>query len=649
MANFPLPKGYQRLDAFPLDETEIYETLALATTYATSPSAYAGQVISVVDDTGNTSKAYIIYPDLTLSEIGSGGGSSITASNGLTLTGSDVALGGTLTQDTTISGPFQFEINTTGIDGIYLTDNSGDGVWTEVTNGGHSDTFVEGGGDISRYILDEGSIDEYVELGDYIVTVAAGDFVMFVDGGNAFYQLGGDNVAFGLTMNGANTQFGATAQTTSFVGRSSLTFETATKGITFDETTGLKFDADYSALYTDRSLVDKEYVDGVSPLKVGAGTDSIVQITTSDTSTAVSEGSVTFGKNNITGGTGDYVLTPTYFAGYYGSYTVITIEDPGSYTQIQCLSGTTVLGYANITSVIPEAAGPGSYGLVIDDDTGITTLDGIKYVISEPEDQAYGFTFGENNNNIGKYSLVGGIDVTNNGIISNVFGDTITNDGNYSTVLGNNITNSNDNSTILGNTQSNTGSNSVLIGSNSDNSNDNNFLIGDAITATGTELIGIGNTMTLSGNNSIGIGNGIITDSSYSVAIGGGGFDTSATGYSSFAVGGSTASGSTSVAINRATATNERSIAIGYLNAVHGEDSTSIGGQHNTINVANVFTTIIGCDTLTATQDHMVYVPALMLSTGTTPAAPEEGTIYFNSTDKHFYGYDGTAWKQLDN
>lgn len=31
------------------------------------------------------------------------------------------------------------------------------------------------------------------------------------------------------------------------------------------------------------------------------------------------------------------------------------------------------------------------------------------------------------------------------------------------------------------------------------------------------------------------------------------------------------------------------------------------------------------------------------------PSSPEEGAIYYNSTDKHFYGYNGTTWKQLDN
>ena len=30
------------------------------------------------------------------------------------------------------------------------------------------------------------------------------------------------------------------------------------------------------------------------------------------------------------------------------------------------------------------------------------------------------------------------------------------------------------------------------------------------------------------------------------------------------------------------------------------------------------------------------------------PASPKEGQIYFNSTEKHFYGWNGSEWKQLD-
>ncbi len=32
-----------------------------------------------------------------------------------------------------------------------------------------------------------------------------------------------------------------------------------------------------------------------------------------------------------------------------------------------------------------------------------------------------------------------------------------------------------------------------------------------------------------------------------------------------------------------------------------------------------------------------------------TPASPQSGSIYFNTTDYHFYGWNGAVWKQLDN
>ena len=32
----------------------------------------------------------------------------------------------------------------------------------------------------------------------------------------------------------------------------------------------------------------------------------------------------------------------------------------------------------------------------------------------------------------------------------------------------------------------------------------------------------------------------------------------------------------------------------------------------------------------------------------TAPASPKEGQIYFNTSDKHFYGWNGAEWKQLD-
>ena len=31
------------------------------------------------------------------------------------------------------------------------------------------------------------------------------------------------------------------------------------------------------------------------------------------------------------------------------------------------------------------------------------------------------------------------------------------------------------------------------------------------------------------------------------------------------------------------------------------------------------------------------------------PVSPRKGDIYFNTTDNHFYGWNGTEWRQLDN
>lgn len=39
----------------------------------------------------------------------------------------------------------------------------------------------------------------------------------------------------------------------------------------------------------------------------------------------------------------------------------------------------------------------------------------------------------------------------------------------------------------------------------------------------------------------------------------------------------------------------------------------------------------------------------LKIPTLATAPTPEEGMMYFDTVDKHFYGYNGTIWKQLDN
>ncbi len=59
--------------------------------------------------------------------------------------------------------------------------------------------------------------------------------------------------------------------------------------------------------------------------------------------------------------------------------------------------------------------------------------------------------------------------------------------------------------------------------------------------------------------------------------------------------------------------------------------------------------TLFGTTTDDGVSAVQVAGGGLRLVGSTAPATPAEGTLYFNSTDKHFYGWDGTAWKQLDN
>ena len=71
MAEFPLPKGYQRMDAFPLDPTTLFTSVALLEDYAlNNGAAYAGQICSVND--GATVAVYKINPDKTVSIVGAG-------------------------------------------------------------------------------------------------------------------------------------------------------------------------------------------------------------------------------------------------------------------------------------------------------------------------------------------------------------------------------------------------------------------------------------------------------------------------------------------------------------------------------------------------------------------------------------------------
>lgn len=84
-APISVPKGYQRLGAFPLDASSVFATLAELESYAaTNGTAYAGQVCTV----SGTGKVYVLQSDKSLLELsssgGGSGGGSITVSKVLT-------------------------------------------------------------------------------------------------------------------------------------------------------------------------------------------------------------------------------------------------------------------------------------------------------------------------------------------------------------------------------------------------------------------------------------------------------------------------------------------------------------------------------------------------------------------------------------
>ena len=84
-SNLQTGKSYRRLDAFPLDVSSVYSSLAEAMSYAaTDPTAYVTQPIGVIE--GGVASLYVIQPDKTLQLVGSGGSSDSGNPPGYTMT-----------------------------------------------------------------------------------------------------------------------------------------------------------------------------------------------------------------------------------------------------------------------------------------------------------------------------------------------------------------------------------------------------------------------------------------------------------------------------------------------------------------------------------------------------------------------------------
>ncbi len=91
--------------------------------------------------------------------------------------------------------------------------------------------------------------------------------------------------------------------------------------------------------------------------------------------------------------------------------------------------------------------------------------------------------------------------------------------------------------------------------------------------------------------------------------------------------------------------TSSSSVYLGYKTKALADGDTNeiVIGYDTTGNGSNTVT--LGNDSITETHLKGVVVQ------GTASSAPTgvEGGIYYNSSDKHFYGHNGTTWVQLDN
>lgn len=71
------------------------------------------------------------------------------------------------------------------------------------------------------------------------------------------------------------------------------------------------------------------------------------------------------------------------------------------------------------------------------------------------------------------------------------------------------------------------------------------------------------------------------------------------------------------------------------------------GGMSGMEMIYNQGVSRLGPNPVTASQPQGAGIPQAPQAV-TAPEAPTEGQIYFNTTDKHFYGWNGSNWKQLD-
>lgn len=69
----------------------------------------------------------------------------------------------------------------------------------------------------------------------------------------------------------------------------------------------------------------------------------------------------------------------------------------------------------------------------------------------------------------------------------------------------------------------------------------------------------------------------------------------------------------------------------------------------HSITVQNLFNNVSTNVNFSNTSSKLTVTGNMVLQPKSRPASPANGQIYFDSSDSHFYGYNGTTWVQLDN
>jgi hypothetical protein len=213
---------------------------------------------------------------ITLSEVPSTPDALVDSVNGLTNDDGTVKLGGPLTEDTAITGNFELNLgnDVTNENLTYLKINAvqGEEIYAEAYPSSSTTNKV-------KIITNPGEINATVYSEDYQTQVlhTSGQYNISVDdyttNQGAYVSLAGGSSGFGNrnNLNGASAFLTTVAAGYLSIGASngseqfSLELNTLDGRATFTDTratpNGLEYSTDYSLTYSDRSLVDKGWVD----------------------------------------------------------------------------------------------------------------------------------------------------------------------------------------------------------------------------------------------------------------------------------------------------------------------------------------------------------------------------------------------------